>query len=176
MERLSKIAIYMGMVIACSVFVLFVISIMPHILNQIENQWDDVIPGKSDEELKALFYETESYKAFINKYPESGEHFDSYGNGGGRLEISAMNFESYQTLRLDLEYNKRNDSIREYVECYSNADRHQYSIRGSLVTQFIEKVDCLEGLGLIDAPSNLIDRDGNPVPIKVTPEIIIDYD
>lgn len=122
METLSKIAIYMGMAIACSIFILFVISIMPHIVNQIENQWDDVLPGKSDEELKAMFYETESYNAFINKYPENGEYFDSYGNGGGRLEINAMNFESYQTLRLELEYPKRNDSVREYVECYSNND------------------------------------------------------
>ena len=103
----------MGMTIACSIFVLFVISIMPHIMNQIENNWDDVIPGKSDEELKTMFYETESYKTFVSKYPENGEYFDSYGNGGGRLEVTAMNFESYNTLRLELDYNKRTESIRE---------------------------------------------------------------
>jgi len=69
----------MGMAITCSIFVLFVISIMPHIVNQIENNWDDVIPGKTDEELKAMFYDTESYKTFVSKYPENGD-FDSYGN------------------------------------------------------------------------------------------------
>ncbi|QLH06469.1 hypothetical protein [Nitrosopumilus ureiphilus] len=109
---MSKIAIYMGMAIACSIFVLFVISIMPHIVNQIENNWDDVLPGKSDEEIKALFYETKSYKAFIDKYPENGEYFDSYGDGYGRLEITAMNFESYNTLQLSLEYDRRTNSIR----------------------------------------------------------------
>ena len=36
MERLSKIAIYMGMAIACSIFVMFAISIMPHVVSQIE--------------------------------------------------------------------------------------------------------------------------------------------
>jgi len=177
LERLSKIAIYMGMAIACSIFVLFVISIMPHIIDQINNRWDDVIPGKSDAELKSMFYDTESYKTFVGKYPENGEYFDSYGNGGGRLEVTAMNFESYNIITLELDYDKRSDFTREYVECHSHADKQQYSIRGSLATQFIEKVDCLEGPGLIGAPSNLIDGDGNPVPIRVDPsEITTDYD
>ncbi|MDH5463468.1 MAG: hypothetical protein OEW49_04085 [Nitrosopumilus sp.] len=170
MERLSKIAIYMGMAIACSIFVLFVISIMPHIMNQIENNWDDVIPGKSNEELKAMFYETESYKTFVSKYPENGEYFDSYGNGGGRLEVTAMNFESYNTLRLELDYNKRTESIREEANCYNQIDERNYHIRGTLATQFIEKIPCLDGPGIISAPSPLIDENGKPVIIEVHPE------
>lgn len=163
----------MGMGIACSIFVLFVISITPHIIDQMNNRWDDVLPGKSDEELKAMFYETESYKAFNNKYPENGEYFRSYGNGQGRLEITAMNFESYNILQLDLEYDKKTDSVNEEVGCQNQKDDRNYYIRGTLATQFIEKIDCLDGSGLIDAPSNLIDENGNPVPIKVNPKVTI---
>ena len=145
-------------------------------MNQIENNWDDVIPGKTDEELKAIFYDTESYKAFVSKYPENGEYFDSYGNGGGRLDLTAMNFESYNTLRLELDYNKKTESIREEANCYNQIDERNYHIRGTLATQFIEKIDCLDGPGLVDAPSDLIDENGNPVPIEINPQVTVDFD
>jgi hypothetical protein len=45
-----------------------------------------------------------------------------------------------------------------------------------LVVQFIEKVNCLSGYGLVDAPSNLIDENGNPVPIKIDLRVTVDYD
>lgn len=176
METLSKIAIYMGMAIACSIFVMFTISILPHVVSQIENNWDDVLPGKSDDELKTAFYETESYKMFNNKYPENGEYFRSYGDGRGSLEVTAMNFESYNTLQLNLEYDKRTDSIEEQVRCENQKNNQDYYIRGTLATQFIEKIDCLSGSGLIDAPSNLVDENGNPVPIKNNPRVTVDYD
>lgn len=50
------------------------------------------------------------------------------------------------------------------------------TLEETLTTQFIEKVDCLSGSGIVDAPSNLIDENGNPVPIKNNPRVTIDYD
>ncbi|BDQ31211.1 hypothetical protein NZNM25_02120 [Nitrosopumilus zosterae] len=176
METLSKIAIYMGMGIACSIFVMFTISIMPHVVSQIENNWEDVLPGKSDEELKKMFYETDSYKEFNKKYPDNGEYFRSYGDGRGSLEVTAMNFESYNTLRLELEYDKRTDSVREDITCNNQIDNRNLHIRGTLAAQFIEKISCLEGSGIIDAPSNLIDEFGNPVPINISPRVTVDID
>ena len=172
METLSKIAIYMGMGIALSVFVMFTISIMPHLVNQIENNWEDTLPGKSDEEIKKLFYATESYDAFIAKYPDNGEYYDSYGNGYGRLQVTAMNFETYNTLQLTLEYDRRTNSVEEQVRCENQRSNQDYYIHGTLSTQFIQKVDCLGGTGIVSAPSNLIDDDGNPVPIKTKPEVV----
>lgn len=177
METLSKIAIYMGMAIACSIFVMFTISIMPHIINEIENHWEYTLPVKSDEEIKKLFYETTSYKSFNVKYPENGEYYHLHGNGHGTLEVAAMNFESYNVLRLTLEYDRRSDSIEEYISCENQKNDQYYFLRGTLATQFIEKVDCLSGSGLVDAPSNLIDEDGNIVPIKNSSRgVIFDQD
>ena len=167
----------MGMAIACSIFVLFVISITPHIVNQLQNDWDDIVPGKSHEELKAILHDTESYKTFINKYPENGEWFDSHGNGEGRLEVTAMNFESLNTLRLELDYDKRTDSVREEINCYNQIDERNYRIRGSLASQFIEKIPCLNGPGIVAAPSPLVDDNGNAVHVEAFPEkeiVIID--
>ena len=176
METLSKIAIYMGMAIACSIFVMFTISIMPHVVSQIENDWEDTLPGKSDEEIKKLLYDTTSYKAFNAKYPENGEHYNSYGNGYGKLEVTAMNFESYNTLQLSLEYDRRTNSVEEEIRCENQKNNQDYYLRGTLTTQFIEKVDCLSGTGLVDAPSYLIDENGNSVPIKNNPKVTVDYD
>ena len=55
-------------------------------------------------------------------------------------------------------------------------DDRNYHIRGTLATQFIEKIDCLDGPGLVDAPSNLIDEHGYPVPIRIDPQVTVDYD
>ena len=176
MERLSKIAIYMGMAIACSIFAMFAISIIPDVVSQVEHDWEDALPDKSDEEIKRLFYETDSYKAFNAKYPDNGEYYDSYGNGRGSLEVTAMNFESYNTLHLRLEYDKRTDSVTEDVRCENQKNDQIYSVRGTLAARFIENIDCLNDAGLIDAPSNLVDKDGNPVPIRDNPIIIDQYD
>ena len=174
MERLSKIAIYMSMVIACSIFVMFAISVIPDVVSQVVHDWK-VFPDKSAEEIKKLFYETDSYKAFNAKYPDNGEYHD-YRDGYGRLELTAMNFESYNTLHLSLQYDAREDSVRENVRCESQKNNQNYSIRGTLTAQFIEKVDCLSGTGLVDAPSNLIYEDGSPVRVESSFKIYDDND
>ena len=174
MERLSKIAIYMGMAIACSIFVMFAISVIPDVVSQVVHDWK-VFPDKSAEEIKKLFYETDSYKAFNAKYPDNGEYHD-YRDGYGRLELTAMNFESYNTLHLRLQYDARGDSVREDVRCEIQKNNQNHSIRGTLAAQFIEKVDCLSGAGLVDAPSNLIDEDGSPVRIESSFKIYDDND
>ena len=166
MERLSKIAIYLGMAIALSIFVLFVISIMPHTIDQLNREWGDVIPI-SKEEVMEKFQNTESYKIFNEKYPDNGVYLDLDRNGG-RLELTAMNFETFNELRLELRYypNNGGEDVREEISCSNDLHDVYYQIRGSLASQFIEKVDCLSGNGLVSATSPLVDEDGFPLPIR----------
>jgi len=166
MERLSKIAIYMGMGIAISIFVLIVISIMPHIIDQINDRWNKVIP-LSKQEIMEKFENTESYILFVEKYPDHGRYIDLDRNGG-RIELTAMNFETFNELRLELRYYKNhgNDDVREEISCSNDLKDVYYQIRGSLASQFIEKVNCLSGDGLVSATSPLVDNNGYPVPIR----------
>ena len=166
MERLSRIAIYMGMAIALSIFVLFVISIMPHTIDQLNREWGDVMPI-SKETAMEKFQNTESYKIFNEKYPDNGVYLDLDRNGG-RLELTAMNFETFNELRLELRYypNNGGEDVREEISCSNDLHDVYYQIRGSLASQFIEKVDCLAGDGLVTAPSPLVDDDGIPLPIR----------
>ncbi len=162
MERLTKIATVLGMAIALSVFILFVISIMPHIVDQINNRWDEVTLPMSEEELMKKFHAAESYQAFIEKYPDHGRYVDLDSNGG-RLELQVMNFETFDTLRLELRYYQNDGQLREEVSCQNQILDQYQQIRGSLSSQFIENVDCLSGEGLNAAPSMLPDENGNLV-------------
>ncbi len=165
MERLSKIAIYMGMAIALSVFALFLMSILPHMLDQFERDWD--IFSISQEEVMEKFENSDSYKIFVEKYPEHGVYFDPDRNGG-RMELTAMNFETFNELNLELRYYQRDGipEFREEIRCSNDLHNVNYHIRGTLVTQFIEKVDCLNGDGIVSATSPLVDENGFPVPIS----------
>lgn len=166
MERLSKIAICLGMGIAASVFILFVISIVPHIVDQVDNHWNEVIPV-SKQEIMENFENIESYKIFVEKYPDHGRYLDLDRNGG-RLELTAMNFETFNELRLELRYdkNRNNGDVREEISCSNDMKDVHYQIRGSLASQFIEKVNCLSESGLVFATSPIVNNNGYPVPIR----------
>ena len=143
---------------------------MPHIADQINNRWDEVTLPISEEELMKKFHAAESYQVFIEKYPDHGRYLDLDRNGG-RLELQVMNFETFDTLRLELRYYQNDGQLREEVSCQNQILDQYQQIRGSLSSQFIKNVDCLSGEGLIAAPSLLTDEDGNLVPEPSGPYI-----
>lgn len=165
MEKLTKIAIYTGMTIAISIFILFVISILPYIVDQIRDNWDEILPI-SKEEVLQKFYKTESYQAFIKKYPQNGRYIDIDDNRG-RLEISAMNFETLNVIRLELRYYSSDDNVREEVICSNDKYDMNYRVRGSLAVQFIEKVECITGDGLVRTSSPLDLKNNEPIPERI---------
>lgn len=175
MEILPKIAIYTAIAVGITFFILFLIIALPHIVQDSARQWDEAFGSKkSDEELKTMFYETESYKAFLEKYPEAGEFYRARDNGEGRMEITAMNFETFNTLTLELRYNKYDESINEEISCDNRGSDIHFQVRGSLAKQFIEESDCLYGDGIIAPPSPLIDGNGHSVPYPCGDDARID--
>lgn len=175
MERLSKIAIYLGMGIAITVFSLFLLSIVPHLVDQFDREWG--MNSISEEEVLEKLQRTDSFQTFIEKYPDHGVYFDPNRNGG-RLTLTAMNFETFNQLNLELRYSVNDGyrELREDVSCSNNLKNFDYRIRGTLASQFIEKVNCLDGDGLVSATSPLVDENGFPVPIKEPHgEMVYDY-
>lgn len=164
MEKLSKIAIYIAIAVGISFFILFLIIALPHMIQDSERQWREAFgPKISPEDLRAMFYETDSYKTFLEKYPNAGEYFQPHSNGG-RMEITVMNFQTYNTLLLELDYNNYDASIREEVSCFNYGTEMHHQVRGTLAKQFIEESRCLEGDGILAPPSPMTDKDGNPIP------------
>lgn len=171
METLSKITIYIGIAVGISFFALFMIIALPHMIQDSGRQWEETFGSKkSSEEIKYLFYHTESYKAFLENYPNAGEYYRYQGNGEGRMEITAMNFETFNTLLLELNFNRYDESVYEEISCFNHANDIRHQVRGTITKQFIEESKCLDGDGIIASPSPLVDANGKPIPYMCGPD------
>lgn len=171
METLPKIAIYTGIAVGISFFALFLIIALPHMIQDSGRQWEEAFGSKkSSEEIKSILYQTESYKAFLEYYPNAGEYYRYQGNGEGRMEITAMNFETFNTLLLELNFNRYDESVYEEVSCFNHDNDMRHQVRGTITKQFIEESKCLDGDGIIASPSPLVDENGNPVPYMCGPD------
>lgn len=171
MDILPKIAIYTAIVVGISFFALFLIIALPHMIQDSGRQWEEAFGSKkSSEEIKSIFYETESYKTFLEYYPNAGEYYRSHGNGEGRMDVTAMNFETYNTLLLELNFNRHDESVYEEVSCFNHDNDMRHQVRGTITKQFIEEFNCLVGDGIIASPSPLVDKNGEPVPYMCGPD------
>ena len=100
MERLTKIAFYVGIGIAVSVFALFLISFLPLVIGNAGNAWERLgDTGRSDGETLAKFQEHPAYVAMYERFPGAVEKVE-YHEGGGSMEVGAMNFENNSQLVL----------------------------------------------------------------------------
>ena len=145
MDLLPKIGIYIGIIIGLVFFAMFMIMVLPHTMSDAPRQWEEAFgPKLSDSELRELFYNTTSYKAFIDRYPNAGEEFRSWEYGRGNLEVTAMNYTTNNQLDLNIEYD-RDQNLREQVRCETHSDLGNIRMQGSGSAEFIEKTKCLEG-------------------------------
>lgn len=148
MERLPKFAIYLAIGIGISFFVIFLYAILPHLIDNVSNEWkrvlDDSAAGKNRAELEKMFREHPAYIMFTEKYPDAGEYFRDRGNGNGRMELTAMNFTSYNKIMLEMNYDKRDDNLYLEATCENEAADFRLRIHGDYSTKFIEMSNCLD--------------------------------
>lgn len=172
MDLLPKFGIYLGITIGVTVFAMFVIIAIPHMIQDAGRQWEEVFDSmgvssyKTSEELEAFFQADPGYILFKEKYPDSGDNFRFHGQGRGNMEISAMNFENYNLLRFQINDDRGNHKLYYEAHCQNNLHDRNIRVSGELSITFIEKIDCLGDEGVISAPSNLVDKNGYPVPYK----------
>ena len=106
MERLTKIAFYVGIGIAVSVFALFLISFLPFVIGNAGNEWERLgDAGRSDGEILAKFQEHPAYVAMYERFPGAVEKVAYHEDGGGSMEVGAMNFENNSQLVLQTHIN-----------------------------------------------------------------------
>lgn len=148
MERLPRFAIYLAIGIGISFFAIFMYAILPHLIENVTHEWEQILnesaAGKNREQLLELFREHPAYIIFMEKYPEAGENFRDRGNGNGRMELTAMNFTSYNMMMLELNYDKRDDNLYVEATCENKAKDKHLRIRGNYSVNFIEQTDCLD--------------------------------
>ncbi len=145
MERLSKFAIYLGIGIGMTVFVLFLIAALPNILENSVRDWERLDKsGYSEEELRAKFTEHPAYKAMYERFPDTKEDFTYYGEGDGSMMLGVINFENNNQLMLDLNYHDYEGKVRAGAYCNTESGRDGFYADELFAEGFIRNTDCLE--------------------------------
>ena len=138
----------MGIGIGVTVFVLFLIAVLPNILEHSINQWERL--GGSDiseEELHAMFVEHPSYVAMYERFPDAKEEFSYHGGSNGMMTVGVMNFENGNQLVLDMHHDGHADRVEVNVRCQTDSDRHRLYADRLFAEDFIRNTDCLELTG-----------------------------
>ena len=146
MERLTKIAFYVGIGIAVSVFALFLIWSLPVVIGHTGNQWErlgNTDTDRSNGETLAKFQEHPAYVAMYERFPGAVEKVEYLEDGGGSIEVGAMNFENNGQLVLHMYYIYSND-VHAEVTCMNDAMDRQTHVDDLLAERFIRNTDCLE--------------------------------
>ena len=164
MERLTKIAFYVGIGIAVSVFALFLISFLPFMIGNAGNAWERLgDTGRSDGETLAKFQEHPAYVAMYERFPGAVEKVE-YHEGGGSMEVGAMNFENNSQLVLHM-YIFSND-VHADATCMSDAKDGQTHINDLFAESFIRNTDCLDtvpsGKTSVEPPGSTVCRASGP--------------
>jgi len=179
MERLGKIAIYLGIGIGVIMFSLLLVSILPHIIESSSRDWERAMGNSmTDEDFKALFYAEPAYTAFKEKYPDAIESYETRHRGDASLNLMMYNYTNLNEIRLDIRYDSYNQNVDTDVRCEINVIGAERSIhrnaQGDGVADFIEKIDCLN----FKMPPDISPTDYsgtsnfNSRVIEVTPEMI----
>lgn len=172
MELLPKIAIYIGIFVGIAFFGLFLIAVLPHIIQDSGRQWEEALDKtslsnlKSEEELRMTFEADPIYKVFKEKYPDSGDNFRYHGNGRASMEVMAMNFDSFNLLNLEMDIHRDSNYVEYRVTCSNEPHERHVRVNGELSEEFIKNANCLGEDGIISSPTNLVDENGNPVPVR----------
>ena len=144
MERLSRFAIYLGIGIGVTFFILFLIAALPSIIENSGNQWERLDnQNRSEEELKKRFQEHPAYQSMYERFPDAKEELSYRGGGNGNMRVGVMNFETNRQLILDMYYNDYEDRVIANVNCIGNDEGGMHA--DSLFAEdFIRKTDCLD--------------------------------
>ncbi|MCE2498733.1 MAG: hypothetical protein J4F28_07085 [Nitrosopumilaceae archaeon] len=151
MERLARFALYLAMGIGITVFVLFLFSILPFI---IENSWEDWKEldknSMSRDEIYSKMTAHPAYLAMHEVYPDVKEEFVYRDRGSASLQVGVMSFETQNRLTLELYYHPPEDRINADVYCNVGEDLRTLRADGLFAEDFIRNVDCMEVAGIAD--------------------------
>ena len=151
MERLPRFALYLAIGIGMTVFVLFLFSILPFIIEDSWDNWKDL--DKSDmsrDEIYSKMTAHTAYLAMYEVYPDAKEEFTYSDRGSSDLRVGVMSFETQNQLILELNYYPHDDRTRAYVYCNVGEDHRTMSADGIFAEGFIRNTDCLEAAGTAD--------------------------
>ncbi len=119
---------------------------IPSMIQYQTDDWERLINNSSsnDDEVMAFFESHPAYIAFYETYPDAKEEFFSRHRGNSQLEVGIMDFDTNNTLRLDMNYDKRDDRIRVNVRCNTMDGERDLHADGLFAEDFIRNTNCLD--------------------------------
>ena len=130
-----------------AVFALFLISFLSLVIGNAGNAWERLgDTGRSDGETLAKFQEHPAYVAMYERFPGAVEKVEYREDGGGSIEVGAMNFENNGQLVLHMYYIYSND-VHAEVTCMNDAMDRQTHVDDLFAESFIRNTDCLDTVG-----------------------------
>ena len=160
MITLRKIAYCVGISITISVFVLFLYSALPNMIQH--SDWDQFdAMSMNDEEMLEIFKGHPAYAAFYERFPDATEELDNDNiSRHSELKVGVRNFDTGIELILHMYYNPRNDNVNVNINCdvqgYElNVDRSALHASELFAVDFIEQTNCLDlGNGITETVHN----------------------
>lgn len=140
MEILKNVAYGTGIVIAVSLFILFLVSFVPNL----GNEWDR--NNLDREEALALLQTQPAYVAMYERFPESVERFTHSEHNSGEMEVGVRNPDTAMSLVLRM-YTYWDGISHMTVTCENRTTDHEESVDGLFAVEFIKTTDCLERTG-----------------------------
>lgn len=151
MERLPRFALYLAIGIGITVFVLFLVSILPFIIEDSWREWKRLDrSSRSQDEVYSTIITHPAYRAMYEVYPDAKEEFTYRDSGGASLQVGVMSFETQNQLVLSLHYSAYDTDIDASVYCSVGESRRELSTYGLFVEDFIRNTDCLEAVDTAD--------------------------
>ena len=140
MEILKNIAYSTGIVIAVSMFILFLVSFIPNL----GNEWDR--NNLDREEALVLLQTQPAYVAMYERFPESVERFTHSEHNNGEMEVGVRNPDTAMSLVLRM-YTYGDGISHMTVACENRTTDHEEFVDGLFAVEFIKTTDCLERTG-----------------------------
>lgn len=151
MERLPRFALYLAIGVGITIFVLFLVSILPFIIEDSWDRWKRLDRmNMSPDEIYSKMTAHPAYLAMYEVYPDAKEEFVYRDRGDASLQAGVMSFETQNQLILDLDYSTHQDRTRAYVYCSVGGDHRTMSADGIFAEGFIRNTDCLGAAGTGD--------------------------
>ncbi len=137
MERLQRLAYYLGIGMVSTLFTLLLIMVVPNLAQ------DAGYDAKTDDDILAMFTTHPAYLAMYERYPNAVEEFEVGDHGDASLRVGVMDFES--GVQLVLFMNAYRDHVGYVnVECVGNDEDPGTRVDGLFAAEFIRVTDCIE--------------------------------
>lgn len=145
MQKLNRFVIYLGIGIGVTLFGMLLYGALPNMIQYQSAEWERLGNGgvSNDDEVMALYMAHPAYIAFYETYPDAKEELNKRHRGNSELQVGIMDFDTNNMLRLDMNYDQRDDRMRVNVRCDTMDGERDLRADGLFAEDFIRNTECL---------------------------------